>query len=450
MGAAVMSGQTWASGFALLEQSASRLGNAFAGTTVATEDASAMFYNPASLSTLDRRQIVVSATGVSISSEFQNRNSQPAAGQPLGTEGGDAGDWNGVPSAYFAMPINERLAFGFGFNVPFGLKLEYPDDWIGRFQALNSEIQTYNFNPALSWEMNDVVTIGVGLNYQRVQAELTNAVNYTAVVGAGLEQLVLAGQLAPRAVPPLLAANAGLQATTRVRGDDDAWGYNFGVTFQVSPSTRLGLAYRSAIEYEVEGTVRFDPPNATNPTGAAIIANVLAPGGRFANGPASVDLELPDIATASLSQRIGDRFELLADIAWTGWSSVQELTVVRANGTELSTTPERWDDTWRFALGVSYELNPSLKLRAGVAYDETPVPDETRTARLPDPDRTWMAIGVRWDSGDAIVIDAGYAHLFSDDVPLDQDQESIPAFGLLNGEQNSAVDIVGVQMSYRF
>src|SRR5690606_22217034 len=125
-----------ASGFALLEQSAARLGNAFSGTTVVAEDASAMFYNPASLAQLERAQWVLVGSGAKSRSECEHRGSQAAWGQPLGTEAGDAGGWNGVPSAYFAMPLNERLAFGFGFNVPFGLNLEYPDDWIGRFQAL--------------------------------------------------------------------------------------------------------------------------------------------------------------------------------------------------------------------------------------------------------------------------------------------------------------------------
>jgi long-chain fatty acid transport protein len=445
-GSSVAPHTSYASGFALLEQSAARLGNAFSGTTVVVEDATAMFYNPAALAKLERSQLALSASGVKISSEFRNENSQAALGQPLGSEGGDAGDWNAVPSAYFALPLNERLAFGIGFNVPFGLKLEYPDDWIGRFQALNSEIQTYNFNPALAWEVNDVVTIGIGLNYQRLQAELTNAVNYTAVIA---QAAPLAG-VPPAGIPSLVAANPGLQGRAIVRGDDSTWGFNVGATFQLTPDTRLGISYRSSVDYEVEGSARFEPATTSHPLGAAIIGFVSAPGNTLATTPVTVDLELPDIATASLSHRVSDRIELLADIAWTGWSSVQELRVDRPDGSAVSTTPELWDDTWRFALGANYDLNDAWGLRVGVAFDETPVPDSTRTARLPDPDRTWVAIGARWDSGGALVLDFGYAHLFSDDVPLDQDQDSVSAYGLLNGEQESAVDIVGVQAAYRF
>src|SRR6188508_535657 len=114
-----------ASGFALLEQSASRLGTAFSGTAAAADDASTIFYNPAGLLQLRETELSVVATGVDIGSQFRNGNSLAALGQPLGVEGGDAGGWNAVPAVYAALPLTKDLALGFGFNVPFGLKLEY-------------------------------------------------------------------------------------------------------------------------------------------------------------------------------------------------------------------------------------------------------------------------------------------------------------------------------------
>lgn len=118
---------------------------------------------------------------------------------------------------------------------------------------------------------------------------------------------------------------------------------------------------------------------------------------------------------------------MLADVAWTDWSSVQELRIVRDSGATASVTPERWSDTWRFALGATYAMNDRVTLRAGVALDETPVPDDTRTPRLPDSDRTWVAIGAHWEISPALLMDFGYAHLFSDTVSLDQDTENVAA-----------------------
>ena len=439
----------FASGFALLEQSASRLGTAFAGTAAAADDASSIFFNPAGLAKLQETQFLVVASGISISSEFNDTASQPALGQTLGGEGGDAGDWAAVPAAYFALPLNDKLAVGMGVNAPFGLKTEYDAGWMGRFQALKSEIVTYNFNPSLSWRVNEQFSLGIGANYQRIQAELSNAVNYTAVVAQGLQGLVAAGQISPAQVPGLIQANAGLQGNTVVRGDDGAWGFNAGLLYEFSADTRIGVSYRSSIDYTIEGAVRFAPPTATNPIGAGIIAAVSAPGATLASGPASVDVEVPDSAIASLYHRMG-AVELMADLAWTGWSSIPELRIVRDTGAVLSVTPERWEDTWRYALGAAYQLNDQWKLRGGVAYDETNVPDSTRTARLPDESRAWVAIGAQWNPGGSFVMDVGYAHLFVDDAAMNQDDGNATARGLLVGEQQSSIDIISAQLSYKF
>lgn len=438
------------SSFALLEQSASRLGTAFAGTGAAADDATTLFYNPAGLSLLTAPEATLSASAIYIDSAFENASSQPGLGQSLGSEGGNAGGWNAVPAAYFALPLSQQLAVGFAVNVPFGLSLDYDRDWMGRYQALRSEIQTYNFNPTIAWRPNEMFSVGLRLDYQRVQAELTNAVNYSAVIGQVLQQLVAAGQLSAGQVPALLAANAGLDGATRLRGDDSAWGFNIGLLFVAPSGTRIGLSYRSSMDYTVEGSVHFIAPTAPTALGNQIIGASRAAAAPLADGRATVDLELPDNATLSVIQPLTRKLALLADVAWTGWSSIQELRVLRDSGEVVSVTPEQWQDTWRIAIGATFELSDAMTLRAGVARDETPVPAATRTARLPDSDRTWLAIGARWTASDAVTIDTGYAHLFASDVRIAQNSGNAALYGLLSGEQSTSIDIVSVQLAYRF
>ncbi|HKQ12655.1 MAG TPA: outer membrane protein transport protein [Steroidobacteraceae bacterium] len=439
------------SGFALLEQSASRLSTAFAGSGVNTDDATSMFFNPAGLGRLEQAQLIALTSGIEISSEFRSTGSTAAFGQPLGGSGGDAGDWNVVPGAYLAVPLGDRFNIGLGINAPFGLKLVYDDGWVGRFQALRSEIQTLNVNPSLAMRVNDRLSIGAGFSYQRLQAELTNAVNYSAVVAQGVQQLVARGQLPAAAAPGIIAANAGLEGDARVRGDDTGWGFNVGMLFDLSDTTRIGLSYRSTIDYDVGGTITFTPPSTiSNPVGAGIVSAASAAGAPLSSGPVSVALKVPDSALLSVQQRVGQHLTLLGDVAWTGWSTVQELRVVRDSGVTVSETPERWRDAFRYALGASYVMNPHLTLRAGAAYDNTPVPDATRTPRLPDSDRIWVTTGARWEPTDALLVDFGYAHLFSKTVPLNQNAGSTAASGLLVGEQESDIDIVSAQLVYRF
>ena len=95
---------------------------------------------------------------------------------PLGTnDGGDAGGWGFVPSLYFSAPIGDRWAVGLGVGAPFGLKTEYESNWMGRFLGIKSELTTINVNPSVAFKVNDNISLGAGVNWQKVDATLTNA-----------------------------------------------------------------------------------------------------------------------------------------------------------------------------------------------------------------------------------------------------------------------------------
>jgi long-chain fatty acid transport protein len=88
-----------------------------------------------------------------------------------------------VPNIYAVFPINRQWTFGLGVNVPFGLITEYDDGWIGRYQAIKSDVKTLNVNPAVSFKISDSIAIGAGANYQQIKATFTNNVNYSAGCG---------------------------------------------------------------------------------------------------------------------------------------------------------------------------------------------------------------------------------------------------------------------------
>lgn len=160
------------------------------------------------------------------------------------------------------------------------------------------EIETLSVNPSLAMRVNDRLSIGAGISYQRLQAELSNAVNYSAVVAQGVQQLVARGQLPAAAAPGIIAANAGLQAATRVRGHDSAWGFNVGVMFDASDTTRIGLSYRSTIDYNVTGSITFTPPNSIEPCGCEDRSRSLSHGSTAVVRPCFRRLESPGLGAA--------------------------------------------------------------------------------------------------------------------------------------------------------
>ncbi|MGE0114635.1 MAG: OmpP1/FadL family transporter [Steroidobacteraceae bacterium] len=429
-----------AAGFALMEQNSSGLGNAYAGAAAVAEDASTIYFNAAGLTQLKRPSLVLNVAGIDVQSEFKNSASAQALGQGLGGDGGDAGGLTVLPSFYLAVPLTDKVSGGVGVNAPFGLKTEYNDDWMGRFQAIKSDVKTTNINTALAFKIHDKVSLGIGADFQSIDATLTSAVNYTAIIASNT-----AGAL----ILP------GLQGTSLVKGNDSAWGYDLGVLFTPNDSTRVGLSYRSAIKYHLAGNASFTTPTTANATGQAIInaahnstTNAAAP----TDGAIALNLKLPASARLAAVQKLGGAFELLGEVSWTQWSSVPELKIVRTNGAVgvLKNTPEKWDDTMRYAVGANWQVNKAVKLRVGAALDESPVPDSTRTPRLPDNDRTWLSAGARLDVNKRLTMDMGYTHIMVKDAQLNQNDGSTNAYGLLLGKQKTSIDILGVQATASF
>jgi len=308
--------------------------------------------------------------------------------------------------------------------VPFGLKTNYEGDWLGRFQAVKSELTTLNINPSLAWKVNDMLSLGGGVSYQEIDATLSSNANYVAAAFAA------AGAGAAAAVP---AANAEGRVT--VSGSDGAWGYNLGAMIQAGTDTRIGITYRSAIKYHVTGSANFD--NAP-----ALLGGL--------NTGVSLDVKMPDSASVALQQKLGSSWILLADATWTGWSKIQALTIVRSNGTTLSSTPENFKDTYRYGVGVTYRHSDAWSFKAGAAIDQTPVNDTDRTPRLPDQDRTWISFGAKYGISNDTTLDIGYSHLLVKDASINQNAGSTTANGLILGSYKASIDIFGMQLSHRF
>jgi long-chain fatty acid transport protein len=408
-----------AGGFALLEQTASGVGDAYAGVGASGDDVSAMYFNPATLSLLDAPQAALGIAAIDIQAKFDDRGSTlPLAGAgllPRGSTHDDAGDTIPLPSAYFGMPLNDRLAFGFGVNAPFGLKTEYDDPWVGRFEGIRTKLYTVNANPAVSFKVNDMVSLGLGLDYQYANAELTNAV----ILGLGSE------------------------GRARLKVDDSAWGWNAGALFQLPSQTRIGVSYRSHLDYELSGDTRV-----TTLSGTTI---------PIVSGPTTADIRFPDSAQISIAQPLGNGFELRADASWIHWSTIDTI-VARdsATGVPRDLLQFNFKNTTRYALGAAYKMNEQWTFRAGTAYDESPVQDASRTVRLPDDDRIWATAGARWQPTEQLMFDAGYAHLFVHGTTINNARAQLggtPAAAFTNvvtGEYDSAVNILSLQATYSF
>ena len=125
-GVAALPTPLFASGFQLVEQNASGLGNAYAGQAAGVRNASAIYFNPAALTRVPGWNVVASVEPIGVGTTFaDSASTRPSAGSfvfpvPLGNDGGDAGGWIPVPNAYVSGQVSDRVWLGIAVNVPFG------------------------------------------------------------------------------------------------------------------------------------------------------------------------------------------------------------------------------------------------------------------------------------------------------------------------------------------
>jgi len=410
-----------AGGMALTMQNGIHLGQAYSAGASA-EDASTVYYNPAGMLYLDRPQSSLSLAYITHSGGFTDTGSVTAGAFPTGgSNGGTAGSARLVPTLHAAHPFSERMALGFSISVPFGLATDYDDGWVGRYHALKSELKTLDLGPSFAWRPTDYVAIGFGLDWQRVDATLTNAVDFGLI-----------GFL--NSVPGLTPGSA--DGALRIRGDDTSTGFNFGVMFDIAESGRLGIAYRSKMEHNLEGTATFT--NVPAPFAAA-----------FPNQGATAPLTLPERFSVSFYYDLTPTLAVTADWSWWKWSRFQTLSVDFENpATTDVALPQNWNDASIYSVGVRWAQNAALTWRAGIALNESPVPSPTfRSARIPDADRLWLCFGASYKFAENVRVDAGFAHLsIQDSSTLNDDL----AGHVLVGDYDISVNIFSVQGTMSF
>ena len=410
----MFSGAAFASGFALLEQNLSGLGNSYAGSAAVAENASTIFFNPAGMTQLKDREVSGGLAVIAPSFKFTDKGSSVGALAGTGT-GGDAGHTGYVPNAYLSWALSKDLYVGAGFSAPFGLKTEYSNPWVGAAQAISFDIKTYNFNPSVAYRVNSAVSIGGGLNWQRIDAEYKRAAAVTS------------------------AAAAASKVTATLTGT--AWGWNVGGLFTVSPATKLGVSYRSNISYDTTGDIVLSGP---------LPAANLAAG----TSGAKAALKLPDSLIFSGTHQVSDKWQLLGDVSFTGWSSIPKLDLVRtsgaASGTIAQTIDSDFRDTWRIAAGATYKYSPTMNLKMGVAFDQSPVKGEaTRLVSLPDNDRTQISVGSQYLLGNGSTLDLGLAYLMVSESSINNNQTALGR-GTVTGSFSGNAVILGVQYSMPF
>lgn len=394
------SSQSFAAGYQLNEYSMTGLGRAFAGAGVVGDDFSALAYNPAGM-------VLNKTSGVQAGMSVAHLNAKVR-----GEENGKYAKTKmnigvALPHAFGQYRINDRLTAGFGIYAPFGLRTRYSKQSFVADAGVRSELEVIDLAPAVAYRVTDKLSLGASVIARYIHGRMTNNVS----------------QIGPNGYSDF---------------DLDGWtaAWSIGAMYEFTPNTRLGVSFKGKSMQTVKGdhTVSGSPVATYNQN--------------LTNGEASPDL--PASVLVSGFHKLNDKWGLSASVRWTDWKdSFQEFTLESPNAIILAplggkkTVDEKWRETWTISFGADYYLNENWTLRAGVAYDQSPVRNKYhRTIRIPDSNRTWVSLGASYKTQNW-QFDAGYAHLF-------MKNGTSQYTGDVKAHFKSYSNLIGLQAQYKF
>ncbi len=400
----MVAGAAHAGGFAIREQSAYYQGMSFAGYGTTSDSISSMFWNPASL--ISARQGLTVETHNTALLPYSDINGTLSGGA-VGTSSIGSGDIAGdawLPAGYAAYRLNDSLIFGVGVNAPFGMSTKPENDWAARFYSRSSTVFSLNVNPNIAYQINDMISIAAGVQVQYLDVSLKSAD----------------------------ATSSGFARSNEISGDDIGFGVTAGITVKPFEGTEFGLGYRSGVSHELEG-------------------NLYASG---ATSAIHLGVTTPDMINFSAKQKITDKIRLLGTIEWTNWSRLKAPRATSdISGATLTTLHFNYDDGWFFSLGGEYGFNDKLTLRAGLAYEISPIDEDIRSTRLPDNNRWWLSAGASYAFNEHLAFDLGYTHIIPEATEINIDsshQDYKTAFGNYSADVDSHVNIVAASLRYKF
>ena len=399
-----LSGEAVAGGLSFTEHGAAAVGkaNAFAGEA---NDPSALFYNPAGITQLPGTQVMVGTSIVYLDSVFRSSTSGES------TELQD--QFPIVPHLYITHRFkqwDERLSIGLGIFTPFGIVIDWPDNWQGRFDSTDVRLRVTIYQPTVAFQVTKNLSLAAGLRITDVAAEFERKFN----IGNG-ESKLRAHDLTANPI-----------------------GWNVGLLYHVTDTTSVGLQFKSEIQAKVDGSADF-----TGPASAV-----------FSNTGFHSSIKLPPQLVAGISTKMIPRWTFNADIEWEGWRTVGSIPL-GFDGTPQSGLnrpgPRLWTNSYVFRIGTEFAATDRIAVRGGYFYDETPIPDNTFDPNVPNANlhAITAGLGYKWN---ATSLDVAYLIGFYEKRSIDS--STIDPFNAAGpttfGSYNTTAHVLTISLTQKF
>ncbi len=437
-------GTAFSSGYGVNLFSGYAAGMANAGHGV-QDDPMLTFVNPASAILSKCHHAAMQVTGVIPYTKFKGTATRayglggPAGVLPLPGSPGAFADITGksknaakfaaIPTSGFVWRLHEDLRLSLAMNSPFGLKFDYGNNSPTQFHTIRGSMLSVNISPSVAYRIHEMITLGIGFQAQ-----------YTKV------------KLKRHASIPVFGADVG---TVRLKVDNWNHGWTAGALLNLTKQWNLGLSYRSNIDANLHGKLYITTPLVTllNPQTQQPVTIIPASG---INGSASAKAFIPHTFTISSSYSITPKWTLYGSAVWTAWGKTKNLTIRSSIISAASTgtlgkeiIEQKWKNVWFYSAGVDYKINEAFAVRTGLGYDNSPTKNSTRIPAIPDSDKVWFGLGGTYTRGKWAAT-LTYGHEFFKKGKINLDNNVTLTKSTLNGRIKAHIDLVSLQINYRF
>lgn len=298
-------------------------------------DASAVYFNPATLVLLPKHQLVVSGAYVPVNFSFRGMTMQNATRYVQRGEASSHTIYR-LPAAYLSHRINDKFTLGLGgAYINYG-KQNFPENSILRYMLTYNSITVRDLIPSLTYKANDKFSIGAGLDFEEIKISLNS------VVGSPLANV----------------SDINLINDAKANGV----GAHGGILYMPKRGTLIGLAYHSPVHFKPTGRSTFLAPRP------------------FISNNFQFGITMPASTVLSVDQYLNKDLGIISTIQYMQWSSIdaldlQNIALIRGGRNvivPLTTRIFDLRDSWRYILGIHYNVSPKLTVRAAMAYDQEP------------------------------------------------------------------------------
>ncbi len=379
--------------------------------TASINDVTAVYFNPAGLTSLKGNWVSAGGTLISPSTDYTSQAGIQSSKEPQIFY---------PPNFYAGTYLKDKnLAFGLGIYAPFGLGSKWSNTGSLRYEATETDLKVFNINPTIAYRFNSTISIGGGINYEKLFVTYDKQNPWSAFGGTA-------------------------DGKTHLTGEGAGWGYNLGILISPTEKIEIGVAYRSRVHIDVNGEAELSNINGASPLSTF--------GGSEFKSDASLPLDLPDTLFVGIAYKLFDRLTVEFDFDWSGWSSYQQLKFdyvdERPPFLTDTTIRKNWKDVLTFRTGLEYSLSDKFKIRTGYAFDPNPVPDDTFEPRITDSDRHQLTIGTGYRFG-RVIVDVAYMAVFFEKRAITDNTVGNP-FTDVNGTYESFSHLLGLNISYQF